>query len=88
MIYLVRHAEVALRAGVPPAEWELTDAGLAAAAQLDLPPVAVVASSPEPEAPATAAALGRSFQVEPDLREVPRPLVRSSRGRNGSLSSA
>ncbi len=87
MIYLVRHAEVALRAGVPPAEWELTEAGLAAA-QLELPPVAVVASSPEPEAPATAAALGRSFQVEPDLREVPRPLVRSSRGRNGSLSSA
>jgi broad specificity phosphatase PhoE len=74
-LFLVRHAEVELREDVPPSEWELTEAGRAAAARLaaELPDVDWVASSPEPKAVGTAEALGRAVRLEAGLREVRRP---------------
>jgi broad specificity phosphatase PhoE len=80
-LYLIRHVEVALRAGTPPEEWLPTPAGLEAAERLALesfaPGLTLVASSPEPKAVATArplsAATGAELRVEDDLREARRP---------------
>ena len=79
-VYLVRHAEVELRADVSAPAWELTPAGRAAAARLADAPlwreVERVATSPEPKALETARPLARAAGVplveEPDLREVAR----------------
>jgi broad specificity phosphatase PhoE len=79
-VFLIRHVEVELRDGVPPEEWLPTAAGLEAARRLAGEPfvseLALVATSPEPKAVATAeplaAAAGVPLRVEHDLREVRR----------------
>ena len=79
-LYLIRHVEVELRAGVPPADWPPTEAGLEAAERLVREPfvaeLTLVASSPEPKAVASAepiaAAARLSLRVDGDLREVER----------------
>jgi broad specificity phosphatase PhoE len=86
LLYLVRHAEVLLRGDVPTAEWQLSPAGEQQARDLSRSPawseLALVASSPEAKAVATAGPLaeatGLELRIEPDLHEVNRgdtPLV-------------
>jgi broad specificity phosphatase PhoE len=79
-LYLVRHAEVEPRKGVPAPEWHLTAAGHEAATLLAAAPawreLTSIASSPEPKARGTAdpiaVAAGLELRQEPDLREVRR----------------
>lgn len=79
-LYLVRHAEVVVRADVTTSQWELSAAGTEAARTLARSPVwqalAAVASSPEPKALATARPIAdaakRALRIEPALREVDR----------------
>lgn len=81
-LILVRHSLPEIQAGVPAREWRLSEEGRARCRPLAkeiaarFAPVAI-ASSDEPKAvetaELTAAALGLSVEIEPDLREHERP---------------
>jgi broad specificity phosphatase PhoE len=79
-LYLIRHVEVELRDGTPPEDWLPTAAGLKAAERLAGEPfvrdLALVASSPEAKAVATARRLAAAarveLRIEDDLREARR----------------
>jgi len=83
LLYLVRHAAVTFRPDRPSAHWHLSPEGRAAAESLAeepyWPQLAVVYTSPEPKACATAQRIaaphGRAIRIERDLREVARPYV-------------
>jgi phosphohistidine phosphatase SixA len=95
-LYLVRHAEVEPRKGVPAPDWQLTVAGHEAARLLAEAPawraLTSIASSPEPKARATAepiaVAAGLELRQEPDLREVRRgiPVVEREAYSAGALA--
>jgi broad specificity phosphatase PhoE len=80
VLYLVRHAEVVLRGDVPSTEWRLSPAGEQQARDLARSPawseLALIASSPEAKAIATAEpiaeAAGLELRLEPGLHEVDR----------------
>jgi broad specificity phosphatase PhoE len=78
VIILVRHAMPKLEPGVDPAQWTLSDDGLAAARSAGhlLPAGAVLVSSDEPKAHATLTAMvpGRPLTLDRRLREVARPV--------------
>src|SRR5262245_31188386 len=89
LLYLVRHAEVLLRGDLPMTSWQLSPTGEQQARDLARSPawsgLALVASSPEAKAIATAQpiadAAALDLRVEPDLHEVDRgatPLVSRS----------
>lgn len=77
-VYLVRHAAVTVRADAPAEQWHLSPEGRAAAEALAEDPrwasVALVYTSPEPKAVATAQRIaarhGLAIVIERDLREV------------------
>ena len=83
LLYLVRHAAVTFRPDRPSAHWHLSPEGRAAAESLAeepyWPQLAVVYTSPEPKAVATAQRIaaphGLAIRIEDDLREVARPYV-------------
>ena len=78
VLHLVRHTAVELVDGVPPPDWPVTEEGRRAAERLARDPVwrgvALVATSPEAKAVATAEPIARAAElaphVDPDLREV------------------
>ncbi len=80
-LYLVRHAAVVVQADRPSSQWYLSLEGRAAAGALAEEPywsdIAIISSSPEPKAVATAQRIaarhGLAIRTEPDLREVERP---------------
>ena len=80
-LYLVRHAAVTVRADRPSAHWRLSPEGRAAIELLAEEPywqsLAIVYTSPEPKAVATAQRIaaphGLAIRIERDLREVERP---------------
>lgn len=80
-LYLVRHAAVTVRPALPSSQWHLSPEGRAAAEALaeneEWSSIAVVYSSPEPKAIATAQRIasrhGLRLQIERDLREIERP---------------
>lgn len=80
LVYLVRHAGVAVRPERPSTEWHLSAVGREAAQSLSQEPhwagLRGLHTSPEPKALGTAqriaAANGQRLLVEPDLREVGR----------------
>ena len=77
-LYLVRHAAVPVRPGRPPESWHLSPEGRAGASALAEEPcwadVALVYSSPEPKAVATAQRIAARHElpiaIERDLREI------------------
>jgi broad specificity phosphatase PhoE len=82
-LYLVRHGAVTVREEQPSAQWHLSAEGRAAVESLAGEPfwasLAIVYSSPEPKAVATAQRLAGphklALRIERDLREVERPWV-------------
>jgi broad specificity phosphatase PhoE len=80
ILHLVRHTAVELVDGVPPPDWPVTEEGRRAAERLARDPVwrelALVATSPEAKAVATAEPIARAAELAPrviaDLREVAR----------------
>lgn len=80
VLYLVRHTAVELVDGVPPPDWPVTEEGRRAAERLARDPawrgLALVATSPEAKAVATAEPIARAAELAPhldaDLREVAR----------------
>jgi broad specificity phosphatase PhoE len=86
LLYLVRHAEVLLRGDLPMTSWQLSPTGEQQARDLarghSWSGLALIASSPEAKAVATAQpiadAAALDLRIEPDLHEVDRgatPLV-------------
>lgn len=80
-LYVVRHAAVTVRQDVPPERWHLSPEGRAGASALGEDPcwadVALLYTSPEPKAVATAQRIAarneKPIAIEHALREVARP---------------
>jgi len=80
-LYLIRHASVVVRPGLPPAQWHLSPEGRSAAGALAdepfWPGVRGIHASSEPKAIGTAQRIAARHalpvRIEPELREVERP---------------